>query len=67
MPSPNHPKQPPAAQPVADDESLATVEPDPPVKPKRRMGFLAGQFSIPDDFNRMGEEGIRRMFEGDDE
>jgi prevent-host-death family protein len=37
----------------------------PPVKPMRRLGFLEGQFTIPDDFDRMGEEEIARMFEGE--
>jgi prevent-host-death family protein len=30
----------------------------------RRLGFMAGQFSVPDDFDRMGEEEIERMFAG---
>jgi prevent-host-death family protein len=36
-------------------------------RPKRRIGFLAGQFSIPDDFDRMHAEEIVRLFEGDPE
>ena len=28
----------------------------------RRLGFMAGQFSIPDDFDRMGKEEIERLF-----
>jgi prevent-host-death family protein len=39
----------------------------PAEKPKRRMGFLAGQFEIPDDFDRMFEDEIARMFEGEPE
>lgn len=31
----------------------------------RRLGFMAGQGSIPDDFDRMGDAEIERMFEGD--
>lgn len=31
----------------------------------RRIGFLAGQFRIPDDFDRMAEDEIATMFEGD--
>lgn len=31
----------------------------------RRVGFLAGQFSVPDDFDRMGAASIVRMFDGD--
>jgi prevent-host-death family protein len=30
----------------------------------RRVGFLAGQFSVPDDFDSMGESEIERMFGG---
>ncbi len=30
----------------------------------RRLGFLLGQISVPDDFDRMGEEEIERMFGG---
>lgn len=32
---------------------------------KRRLDFLAGQLSIPDDFDTMGQEQIIRMFEGE--
>ncbi len=28
----------------------------------RRLGFMAGQFSVPDDFDRMGKEEIERIF-----
>lgn len=30
----------------------------------RRLGFLAGQISVPDDFDRMGKEEIERIFGG---
>ena len=40
---------------------------EPPKKPVRRMGFLQGQYSIPDDFDTMGQDEIIRMFEGDPE
>ncbi|MDB5476174.1 MAG: Prevent-host-death protein Phd/YefM [Phenylobacterium sp.] len=30
----------------------------------RRIGFLAGQISVPDDFDTMGAEEIRQLFEG---
>ncbi len=30
----------------------------------KRLGFMAGQISIPDDFDRMGEKEIERMFSG---
>ena len=40
---------------------------DAPVgKKKRRMGFMAGKLSIPDDFNRMFEKEIEQMFYGDE-
>jgi prevent-host-death family protein len=30
----------------------------------RRLGFMAGQISVPDDFDRMGKEEIERVFVG---
>jgi prevent-host-death family protein len=30
----------------------------------RRLGFMTGQLSIPDDFDRMGQEEIERTFGG---
>jgi len=30
----------------------------------RRLGFMAGQVSVPDDFDRMGEGEIKTMFGG---
>jgi prevent-host-death family protein len=30
----------------------------------KRLGFMAGQISVPDDFDRMGAEEIERMFTG---
>ncbi len=32
----------------------------------QRLGFLAGQFTVPDDFDRMGNSEIEKLF-GDDE
>jgi prevent-host-death family protein len=40
---------------------------EPPKRPIRRLGFLEGQFQIPDDFDTMGQEEIIRLFEGEDE
>ena len=38
---------------------------DAPVgKEVKRVGFLAGQISVPDDFDRMGEAEIERIFSG---
>lgn len=31
-----------------------------------RLGFLAGEIEVPDDFDRMGEQDIARLFEGGD-
>lgn len=28
----------------------------------RRLGFLAGEISVPDDFNRLGEDDIEALF-----
>jgi prevent-host-death family protein len=30
----------------------------------RRLGFMAGQISVPDDFDRMGRDEIERIFGG---
>lgn len=30
----------------------------------RRLGFMAGQISVPDDFDRMGRDEIQRIFGG---
>jgi hypothetical protein len=30
----------------------------------RRLGFMAGQISVPDDFDRMGKEEIEQVFGG---
>lgn len=32
----------------------------------RRLGFLAGQIEVPEDFDRMGEDTITALFGGDD-
>ena len=52
-----------AGKPLVKVVALET----PPEKPTRRLGFLQGQFTIPDDFDRMGEVEIVRLFEGDPE
>jgi prevent-host-death family protein len=38
----------------------------PETKPMKRVGFLAGQIKVPDDFDRMFEDEIAQMFYGDD-
>jgi len=32
---------------------------------RRRLGFMAGQIAVPDDFDRMGEAEIERLFGGE--
>ena len=32
---------------------------------RSRIGFLAGEISVPDDFDRMGSAEIEALFEGD--
>ncbi len=32
---------------------------------KRRIGFMEGEITVPDDFDTMGQEEIIRMFEGE--
>lgn len=29
-----------------------------------RLGFMAGEFTVPDDFDRMGEEEVSQLFAG---
>jgi prevent-host-death family protein len=31
---------------------------------RRKLGLMAGQFSVPDDFDSIGADEIERMFEG---
>lgn len=31
-----------------------------------RLGFMAGEFTVPDDFDAMDQEEIVRLFEGED-
>ena len=39
---------------------------DAPAQP-RRLGFMRGQFTVPDDFDTMDQEEIERLFYGEDE
>lgn len=41
--------------PILEDEA----------RPSRRIGFMKGEFTVPDDFNEMGAEEIERLFYGD--
>lgn len=36
----------------------------PDTPPRRRLGLLAGQCSVPDDFDRFASEAIADLFEG---
>ena len=38
---------------------------EPPKRPVQRIGFLKGEFEVPDDFDEMGKDEIERMFYGD--
>ena len=38
---------------------------DAPAAPKR-FDFMAGEFTVPDDFDTMGQEEIEAMFNGDE-
>jgi len=46
---------------------VAQLVPLPAAPPRRTslIGFLHGRGSVPDDFDRMGEDGISATFEGD--
>lgn len=33
-----------------------------PTHAQRRVGFLAGKYTIPDDFDRLGQEEIAKLF-----
>ena len=47
-----------AGKPMVKVTALAT----PVAAEVKRLGFMAGQISVPDDFDRMGEEEIERIF-----
>ena len=48
-----------------EGKPLVKVEALPTPVASQRIGFMAGQISIPDDFNRMGEEEIAALFGAD--
>lgn len=37
----------------------------PAVTARRRLGFMSGQITVPDDFDRMGEAEIQSVFESE--
>ncbi len=47
-----------AGKPVVRVTAIDSPEPS----QQKRIGFLAGQLEIPDDFDRMGEDEIAKMF-----
>ena len=47
-----------AGKPLVKVVPLQTSEPGRP----RRLGFLAGQIEVPEDFDRMGEKEIEQLF-----
>jgi len=49
-----------AGKPVAKVTALSA----PTGAQVRRLGFMAGQISVPDDFDRMGKKEIERIFAG---
>ena len=42
---------------------MALNAPDP--GQRQRLGFMAGQIAVPDDFDRMGDTEIERLFGGE--
>ena len=51
-----------AGKPLVKVVPLETTE-----QPKKsRIGFMKGRIRVPDDFDTMGAEEIKRMFEGDE-
>ena len=52
-----------AGKPMA---KVVPLEPETP-RPMKRIGFMKGEFTIPDDFDTMYQEEIERMFYGEDE
>lgn len=47
-----------AGKPIVKVVPLDTPAPD----KTKRLGFMKGQLAVPDDFDRMGEEEINRLF-----
>jgi prevent-host-death family protein len=49
-----------AGKPLVKVVALSAPEP----AQVRRLGFMAGQIAVPDDFDRMGEAEVEQMFGG---
>ena len=52
-----------AAETVSSVDCGTTVMNGAP-KPSRRLGFMAGEIAVPEDFDRMGAEEIEQLFGG---
>ena len=50
-----------AGKPMVKVTALAA----PTASQLRRLGFMTGQISVPDDFDQMGQEQIEQLFSGD--
>lgn len=50
-----------AGKPMVKVSRVDAPEPD----KVRRLGFMAGQISVPDDFDTMGAEAIEQLFSGE--
>lgn len=50
-----------AGKPLVKVSRLDAVD----APPRHRLGFLAGQIEVPDDFDRMGEAHIAQLFGAD--
>lgn len=51
-----------AGKPLVKVSSLSAPEPG----QEKRVGFMRGEVTIPDDFDRMGSEEIEQLFESDE-
>lgn len=51
-----------AGKPLVKVRRLDTPSPDQIL----RIGFMSGQIRVPEDFNRMHAEEVRRLFEGEE-
>jgi prevent-host-death family protein len=50
-----------AGKPLVKVTALET----PPAGLARRLGFMAGEIAVPDDFDRMGSAEIEKLFRGE--
>lgn len=50
-----------SGRPVAKLVPIGAAE----ARPPQRLGFMAGRYSVPDDFDEMGRAEIEKLFAGD--